>query len=196
MQSATKHEHKAKAAQAIMLESRSVGVFFFFFFPFLLFFTRFKDERDAERETRRRRYPRTISSAVRGPETRANVCSVHKDAACDVQASHFPHTHMLGSTHIHVILSSLAIFARLLRNAISCRRGTWHTATQHPTRQIAALFALLGTSKRNKDLGTSWFLWQKKRQKIKKGIRAKQPMQKCIFFSDIARLDDISVYLL
>lgn len=29
-----------------------------------------------------------------------------------------------------------------------------HTATQHPARQITALFALAGTSKRNKDLGT------------------------------------------
>lgn len=173
MQSATKREHKAKAAQAITLASRSTGVFVLFFFSFFCERS-YKDRRDTGCETRRRRYPRTISSAVRGPETHADarIFAVYTKTPCDVQASHPPLTHTLVHIHTYVILSSLAIFARLLRNAISCRRGTQR---QHPARQITALFALPGTSKRNKDLGASWFLNARGAEKLRGGV-AKRPI--------------------
>lgn len=133
MQSATKREHKAKAAQAITLASRSAGVFPLFL-PLFFFFceTRCKDGRDAERETRRC-YPRTISSTVRGPErARTRECLQYTQRRRAMYRRHTHRTYTRSCTHTHARNSLLSRHFRSFTTECNFV-PTWHMAHSDTT---------------------------------------------------------------
>lgn len=119
MESATKRKHKAEAAQAITLASR----------PAFFAQTRYKDTSEVSKGKARKRAVGDIHAQFRRPfadQTRARMFTMYTKTRHNVRALYHRYAHTL----THAVSSlSLAIFARLLRNAISCRRGTWHTAT-------------------------------------------------------------------
>lgn len=127
--------------------------------PLFFLRTRYKDE--AARVSKGKAGARALSAVSthnfagrsRGPErAHANVCNVHTT-----------HTAATYSRALcRTLARSLQLATRRPLAAPHFRPFTTecnfvprqHTATQHPARQITALFELPGTSKRNKDLGS------------------------------------------